>query len=130
MCLSETGHSVTQPLAPSHAATTFSFFRNQVQFSRENPHSPERERESRRKSSVAPSSGRNCLQKAVRIKPWGDVTLQEINECEANAFKRNPSLLCGRENCNTEKGSVTKDPKEAVDSLQGRKQSVYKDAEK
>lgn len=48
----------------------------------------ERERESRKKSSVSPSSGSNCLRKAVRIKPWGDMTLQEINECEANAFKR------------------------------------------
>lgn len=90
-------------------------------------HTPQRERESRKKSSVAPSSGSNCLQKAVRIKPWGDMTLQETDECEANAFKRTHLSSAAEKTATHRKNQ--KHPKEAVDSLQGRKQSVYKDAE-
>jgi len=40
-----------------------------------------------------------------------------------------PTAALREQTRNTQKESVTKDPKKAVDSLQGRKQNVYKDLE-
>lgn len=60
------------------------YFRNQVQFSSEKPLSSEREQE---EISSSPKWWEQLFAKHSENQPWGDMTLQEINECEANAFK-------------------------------------------